>query len=491
MKGNQPLYRFLYDSLVSQIEKGVLRQGDSLPSQQALCGQYNVGITTVRYTLRLLEQNGYIVVSPRRRPVVLAGRQGQAGLPRLLAEKEMVLDVYQSLYFLMPALETSAAQNFNDVSALKDAARAVAWHKSTPPARGRAILFFYKLIDVYQNQLLIDFLSDSEHFTHIPYESFHRLNPSVVYTPQMLGEYLLSIADMIEIKNFSVVHHKFQKLYDITFAWMKTYLHELEAQYPDVKDAPSPPFTPKKRLCLYTSVACDLYRRLKKGEFSETRYLPSLAGLQKEYHISAFSARQALGLLNDVGVVYTHDKKGTAPAVPGAGPSPLRIDTKTVFENLILFLDTLQILALTAGFFVKEAVQALSDEEAGQLALRWQALEDRACADSLFTALWDFLKEHLSGVYLKASFRQLEECLLWGGYLSRLSQDGRRVSPAVSKRYLHTLCGALRQKDAPAFARAASSFFCLVYNAARDRVLSCGAKAGRLPLPLKEEYLCF
>ena len=54
------LYKYLYDDLVAQIECGVLEYAQALPSQKQLCQQYNVGITTVRKVMRLLQEAGYV-----------------------------------------------------------------------------------------------------------------------------------------------------------------------------------------------------------------------------------------------------------------------------------------------------------------------------------------------------------------------------------------------------------------------------------------------
>jgi GntR family transcriptional regulator len=56
-----PYYSQLKIILANQIESGVLRAGDELPSHSDLCEQYNVSRTVVRQALKELEYEGKIV----------------------------------------------------------------------------------------------------------------------------------------------------------------------------------------------------------------------------------------------------------------------------------------------------------------------------------------------------------------------------------------------------------------------------------------------
>ena len=63
MKTENNLYETVYQSMLTQLYSGVLRCGQSIPSQQELCRQYNIGITTVRKVLGMLEIDGFIRTS--------------------------------------------------------------------------------------------------------------------------------------------------------------------------------------------------------------------------------------------------------------------------------------------------------------------------------------------------------------------------------------------------------------------------------------------
>lgn len=61
-----PLYSQIEQSLMEKIKKGILLEGELLPSEQDLARSYNVSRMTARQALHGLKQNGY-VVSIRRK----------------------------------------------------------------------------------------------------------------------------------------------------------------------------------------------------------------------------------------------------------------------------------------------------------------------------------------------------------------------------------------------------------------------------------------
>ena len=60
MKQSQNLYEYTLQILKIQFLSGAYMPGQIFPSQRELCMQYNVGITTIRKVLKILNQEGYI-----------------------------------------------------------------------------------------------------------------------------------------------------------------------------------------------------------------------------------------------------------------------------------------------------------------------------------------------------------------------------------------------------------------------------------------------
>jgi len=60
MSAQQPLYRVLASTLRDKIMRGVLKPGDSLPTEHELCAEQNISRHTAREALRLLSEEGLI-----------------------------------------------------------------------------------------------------------------------------------------------------------------------------------------------------------------------------------------------------------------------------------------------------------------------------------------------------------------------------------------------------------------------------------------------
>jgi GntR family transcriptional regulator len=64
---SQPsLYRMIADDIKRQIDAGILKKGDRLPSTRQLMEQYEVSETVIRYVMIELKAQGLVVGQPGR-----------------------------------------------------------------------------------------------------------------------------------------------------------------------------------------------------------------------------------------------------------------------------------------------------------------------------------------------------------------------------------------------------------------------------------------
>ena len=64
-RGNQPIYDFLYKCIRSDIQSGVIKAGEKMPSKRKLAEHLNISINTVMNTYEQLLSEGYIVSKER------------------------------------------------------------------------------------------------------------------------------------------------------------------------------------------------------------------------------------------------------------------------------------------------------------------------------------------------------------------------------------------------------------------------------------------
>ncbi|NBE80999.1 winged helix-turn-helix domain-containing protein [Micromonospora rubida] len=62
----EPLYQQIANDITRQIESGVLKPGDRLPSTRQLCEIYEVSETVIRFTMIQLKARGLVYGQPGR-----------------------------------------------------------------------------------------------------------------------------------------------------------------------------------------------------------------------------------------------------------------------------------------------------------------------------------------------------------------------------------------------------------------------------------------
>lgn len=73
----------------------------------------------------------------------------------------------------------------------------------------------------------------------------------------------------------------------------------------------STPVFSRSRLPMYAQLAALLRRRIETGEWLVGQQLPTLEGLEAEYRVARVTVRQAIGLLEEEGMIWRKQGKGT------------------------------------------------------------------------------------------------------------------------------------------------------------------------------------
>ncbi len=58
---NSPIYEQIYEQIKTQIIKGILREGEALPSMRLLAKELRISVITTKRAYEELERDGYIV----------------------------------------------------------------------------------------------------------------------------------------------------------------------------------------------------------------------------------------------------------------------------------------------------------------------------------------------------------------------------------------------------------------------------------------------
>lgn len=416
MEQESRLYKVLYQSILTQIYSGVLRQGDVFPSQKELCQRYQVGITTVRKVIRMLKQEGVICTSAGKRAIVCFGESEQSYIQSLMQRRESILDIYSGLELIMPPLYAQGAMHCNNFEDFAD---------SEPPADDQMInsqyisSFFTAMLLPYRNQTVLDLQTDMEHYARFPYVMQTQLEDPFSISADFIKHNLPIFQDLAMRKDHDSLMLRLGEMYRDAGRQAKIYLNDLQKIVPipaDIVDYQW--FRGKNRSPLYASVAQNLYRRAQLGEFDNQPYFPSEPEIMRSYKISKSTASKAMALLSDIGFIHTIEKKGSVLRTSEELP-PIRIEQNIIEDNLTLFLNVMQILAVCSRNLSSAAFSLLDDSQLADTASEWESSPLRHRSSGIIHIITSFLKAHMPLKCLENILEQFDDALIWGHYLDR------------------------------------------------------------------------
>ena len=474
------LYKVLYQSILTQIYSGVLRRGDVFPSQSELCKRYQVGITTVRKVIRMLKEEGVICTSAGKRAIVCFDVNENGYIQSLMQRRESILDIYRGLELIMPSLYAEGAMHCGSFSAFADAADS---------ADDRIInnqytaAFFTEMLLPYRSQTVLDLQTDMEHYARFPYIMQSQLEDPFTASADFIKHNLSIMRDLAERKEREALIAKLEEMYKNAGRQAAVYLNELQKIVPIPKDPVAYQwFRGKNRSPLYAAVAQSLYRRAQLGEFCDRAYFPSEPEIMRTYKISKSTASKAMALLSDIGLIHTIEKKGSVLRT-SEELAPIRIEQNIIEDNLNLFLNVLQILAVCTEKLSLAAFSLLDDSQLADTASEWELSPLRQRSSGIIHIITAFLKAHMPQKCLENILEQFDDALIWGHYLDRpyviidecaaLAQEGFE--------YFALACSSLRKGDRKSAATSVQQTFQAIFLDARLYTLICFKNPDKVP----------
>lgn len=149
--GFAPGYRVLAQSIAQQIMSGKLKAGDSMPTEAALCEQFEVNRSTVREGIRLLEETGMLQRVNAKRLIVSRPSTSAVGeqVERALRLHEVTFfELWETAMVLEPKTASLAAVHLNaqDIEALQENIAATEKSLSDPMTLARLDVEFHALV---------------------------------------------------------------------------------------------------------------------------------------------------------------------------------------------------------------------------------------------------------------------------------------------------------------------------------------------------------
>ena len=490
MRQNLHQYEYLYRSFVTQFECGVYPEGQILPSQQQLCRQFNVGITTIRKVMKMLEHSGYIRTVTGRPAVSAYRASAEYCIAALLERRDGVNDAFCGLGLLLPALYREGARlcQETEFTIMRDAIDGIAGHMELSALYRQANLFFRAVLKPFNNLLIQDLQLDAESYLDVPYIPYPGVKAPSYQAESRVKAWLETALNRILRKQYDAFYDSILDFYCKTQSTIDGYLEELSRAIP----APVPRkadirwFRTKGHSELYIRLAMSILRRIAGGEFEGKKYLPSIPRLMEEYGLMKETVCRSIALLNMLGIAETKAKKGTilvTGEIQGSiSPASFDFSDPLIQQRLALCMDTIQIMALSAGICAKSFTPVTEE---------WlHRAEEKLFSASLHSLnprsvqlLMDYMIQFAPCHSLSNIYSQLNELLLWGYYL--YAADASYYAPQEKLQALmRDVVKALREKDSSALPAALEKAFLQIYRDIHFVIAQLPWGTDFLPIPL-------
>lgn len=111
-KGVQPAYKAVASQIENMLATGILKPGDVLPNEKDLAARLGVHRSTIRESIRVLEDTGYVSrISPRKLVAAIPGAQSLAARTSraLFANRVTMREIWETTLAVEPQLARYAA----------------------------------------------------------------------------------------------------------------------------------------------------------------------------------------------------------------------------------------------------------------------------------------------------------------------------------------------------------------------------------------------
>lgn len=477
MEQKNRLFDFLYQSLIKQIVTGLLPYGSTLPSMSQLCEIYHVGMRTARDVLKALAREGYIRTAQRRPTLVIygqaqipeAGASREPSIKTILSHRSSILSVYETMALLMPPLFSFSAmvcgeekmQNCLWILAQEKKAHRNKWQTYST--------FLHEILSASGSLLFRDLYISLELYAQIPFFWEHRDSltepaDNIIKQNTFWHTGLLKPENGEEALRYFTAHYRFTK------DMIKKYLDRLSPEYPQIQESDENLYSWDADLGrdhYYMQITRDIIDKIGIGIYKDKEFLPSEEALSRQYQVSIATVRRALSNLNRLGFCKTYNVKGTQVTLFNDRATYSCMKDKTYKNDTLLYLSSLQFMALAAPPAVTLTFDLITEENLRSLEERFR--EPYAIPLDL---IMDCITARMPLYPFRIILKEVKKMLHWGYYFS-FYPEGSQMSNIINQMGLQAF-QYLRRKDRKAFAGQLSACYCHILVFVRDFMKGCG-----------------
>lgn len=477
MQNEQDFSNLIYEYFFLRIRFGYYRCGDSLPSIDTLCREFNVAPLTVTAALRRLRSEGFISMHNGRPTMVLyqlkEGEEEEFCL-RFYAERwPAFMDLYASSELILIPLEVEGLRRMDN----EDLAEICRLAK-----RGDAddlLHFFWFTLQKLDNPLALNLFWESTQFMGFPFAKKSRVSAS--YSPGIVRQRLNKLIRYIKARDWNTVR-------ELLLRYQRDDVSRMtEAFGKDISPLPKEEMVPftwriyRERPQVRYDLAFRLLHEIYMGEYREKDFLPSYEKMAQKYQVSVSTIRRTVNTLCQTGAARAINGRGTQIFTAGQLCDAPDFESPAIRRSLAFFVQSFELLIYTCEGVTRNLLSSVSQADKDILA---GELRNNLLTGRTEFSLWCYLLyvgkySPLEGI--RVIYSGIYSLFLWGYPLKASFGNSERVDNALLH-FTELMLSKLAKNDIDGCAIAVRELLSQMFPYARQYLLAHGIKEEEMRL---------
>lgn len=433
----------IYRRLAGQIQCGFYEPGGQFPSVQEIACQFGVSFCPAQRALKRLERDGLVLLRRGQETEVLQKRWERYLETDAFRERApAIFDLSRALRLLSPCISAEGICRPGTGSLS-------GWpfvRGEVPNPGKRLYRLFELLLRRLDSQLILSFYYDAGAF----FQSAVLDILKGLYGEQEADRILDGTAEKLVDCWKLGQNGEYDAARRLTGALAEEFLGRLEPFYQKAASAAAQgvpfewePYKGRTRFC--DDIAIDLICKINRGTHPVGELLPHTAALGDTYHVSSITMRRTMSLLNKMGIVKTSNGIGTRVISAGDSTVPQKLKDLTLDDNLKLFLEALQLLAITGEEVIRFTFPSMDGEALDAIAGAVQIRGEKKSMDATIGACLQAVVRCCPIAALREVYGKMTLLLLKGSVL-RLGETGEEPVPGWAE-LSQAFRDSLRERD--------------------------------------------
>ena len=477
MEYEQQFSNLIYEYLLKRLQFGYYVCGDSLPTVEVLCREFNVSDHTIWSAMRRLRAEGYISMNKGQSTKVIYKQTEQTRRDNVInyfSERwDSYFDLYEATELLYVPLMIEGLRRMDEEE--KDYIIQLSQRANADDI----ILFYCYTLQKIENPLLLNLFWETSLFLGFP---FTRPSPYPFQYDAMVGREQFK-ALVILIKNNS-----WNAVQETLIRYQRSYIGDMiKKMEPQIRSVPKDEqisfvwriYRDRPQICY--NLATILLHEIYMGEYKQTKFLPSYEKMAEKYGVSVSTMRRTMHMLNQIGAVRTVNGKGTCVFTLGERcPNP-DFTSAMVRRNLSYCIQSFELLYYTGEEVTRRFIHSLCTEEREELIGRFEEIHRTGMYE---VSIWHyllFITKHSRVQAIRQIYGIIYGLFLWA-YPLKASLDETPMTDKMGVEFTAAMIKGLKERNTDYCAATVKAYIQEQLPAGKEYLMHNGIKEEELRL---------